>query len=61
MFHEAIVRCAGNAWTGAHLAGLAGKLVLDRLFALSWARRQPSSRAVLFTPDGERRFLEWIR
>lgn len=44
-----------------HLAGVAGKLVLERLLALSWARRQPASRVILFTPDGERRFLEWIR
>ena len=44
-----------------HLAGLVGKLVLDRLLALSWARRMPSSRVVLFTPEGERRFHDWLR
>ncbi len=43
-----------------HLAGLIGKATLDRLFALSWARRLPSSRVVAFTPEGERRFREWI-
>lgn len=43
-----------------HLAGLVGKLVLDRLLALSWARRMPSSRVVLFTPEGERRFHDWL-
>ena len=43
-----------------HLAGLIGKATLDRLFALSWARRLPASRVVAFTPEGERRFREWI-
>lgn len=43
-----------------HLAGLLGKATLDRLFALSWARRLPASRVVAFTPEGERRFREWI-
>ena len=43
-----------------HLAGLIGKATLDRLFALSWARRLPSSRVVAFTPEGERRFRDWI-
>lgn len=43
-----------------HLAGLVGKATLDRLFALSWARRLPASRVVAFTPEGERRFREWI-
>lgn len=44
-----------------HLAGLAGKMILDRLLALSWARRLPSSRVIAFGPEGERRFLEWLR
>ncbi len=43
-----------------HLAGLIGKALLDRLFVLSWARRLPASRVVAFTPEGERRFREWI-
>lgn len=43
-----------------HLAGLIGKATLDRLFVLSWARRLPASRVVAFTPEGERRFREWI-
>lgn len=43
-----------------HLAGMIGKATLDRLFALSWARRLPASRVVAFTPEGERRFREWI-
>lgn len=43
-----------------HLAGSIGKATLDQLFALSWARRLPASRVVAFTPEGERRFREWI-
>lgn len=43
-----------------HLAGQAGKLILDRLLEMDWARRQPGSRVVDFTPDGERRFRQWL-
>lgn len=43
-----------------HLAGFAGKLVLDQLFSLGWAKRLPSSRIVSFTPDGDRRFRQWL-
>lgn len=43
-----------------HLAGSVGRLVLDRLFALSWARRLPNSRIVAFSPEGERRFRHWL-
>ena len=41
-----------------HLAGRLGVALLNRFFALGWAKRDPASRAVLFTADGERRFLE---
>lgn len=44
-----------------HLAGQVGKAVLDRLFALSWARRVPSSRVIRFSPEGERRFRAWLK
>ncbi|MHC5655788.1 ArsR/SmtB family transcription factor [Stappia sp. ICDLI1TA098] len=44
-----------------HLAGQIGKAMLDRLLALSWARRLPSSRVVSFSPEGERRFRDWLR
>ncbi|MDS9470100.1 winged helix-turn-helix domain-containing protein [Paracoccus sp. MBLB3053] len=43
-----------------HLAGLIGKAMLDRFFALSWARRQPDSRIIRFSPEGERRFRQWL-
>ena len=44
-----------------HLAGLVGRLILEHVLALSWARRMPASRVIAFSPDGERRFLDWLR
>ncbi|WCL54730.1 ArsR/SmtB family transcription factor [Gimibacter soli] len=43
-----------------HLAGSAGKLILDQFFALGWAQRQPATRAIIFSGTGERRFRELI-
>lgn len=45
----------------SHLAGRLGAAVLQRIFALGWAKRDVASRAVVFTADGERRFLEMVR
>lgn len=39
-----------------HLAGALGAALLARIFELKWARRDRSSRAVLFSPEGERAF-----
>jgi hypothetical protein len=39
-----------------HLAGALGAAMLARVFELKWARRDRMSRAVLFSPDGERAF-----
>ncbi|MBV2359003.1 ArsR family transcriptional regulator [Thalassococcus sp. CAU 1522] len=39
-----------------HLAGSLGRAMLDRMFVLGWARRDPDSRAVHFTPPGARAF-----
>lgn len=44
-----------------HLAGQLGAALLRRFFDLGWAKRDGESRAVLFTADGERRFLEMTR
>lgn len=44
-----------------HLAGALGAALLDRFFALCWARRDRGSRAVLFSPRGERAFDELFR
>jgi hypothetical protein len=40
----------------SHLAGSLGAALLDRFFALGWARREKDSRAVRFTPPGLRAF-----
>jgi DNA-binding transcriptional ArsR family regulator len=40
-----------------HLGGALGAAMLDRLFALDLARREPRSRLVTFTPAGDR----WLR
>lgn len=37
-----------------HLGGALGAALLDRIFALGWASRQPDGRAVLFSARGER-------
>ncbi|HMN73801.1 MAG TPA: metalloregulator ArsR/SmtB family transcription factor [Rhodoblastus sp.] len=39
-----------------HLAGALGAILLRHILAAGWARRDPKSRAVLFTPPGERAF-----
>lgn len=44
-----------------HLAGRLGTALLNRFFQLGWAHRDPASRAVHFTADGERQFLLQIR
>jgi len=40
-----------------HLAGGLGAALLTRFFDLGWAKRDPETRAVHFTADGERQFL----
>lgn len=44
-----------------HLAGRLGSALLSRFFDLGWAKRDPETRAVLFTADGERQFLALTR
>jgi DNA-binding transcriptional ArsR family regulator len=44
-----------------HLAGSLGAALLSRVYEQGWARRDKSSRAVLFTANGERRFRELLR
>lgn len=41
----------------SHLAGTLGKALLQHFVEHGWARRSSESRAVLFTPEGERKFL----
>src|SRR4249919_2993612 len=44
-----------------HLAGSLGAAMLDRFYDLKWARRDRSSRAVHFSPQGERGFQRLFR
>jgi len=37
-----------------HLGGALGAAILDRIFAMRWARREVGSRAVVFSASGER-------
>lgn len=43
-----------------HLAGRAGKAILERLLALDWARRVPQSRVITFSAEGERLLAHWL-
>lgn len=43
-----------------HLAGSAGKLILDQLLELGWARRVPATRVIDFSASGEQRFQSLI-
>ncbi|NLS02655.1 helix-turn-helix transcriptional regulator [Rhizobium sp. P32RR-XVIII] len=42
----------------AHLAGSLGKALLSSFFDKGWARRNAESRSVIFSPEGERQFLQ---
>lgn len=39
-----------------HLAGAFGAALLERIYALGWAKRESGSRVVSFSPSGERAF-----
>ena len=41
-----------------HLAGSVGAALLQRIYALGWARRETGSRVVRFSPAGEQAFRE---
>lgn len=44
-----------------HLGGALAAAMLERLFALGWARRERDSRAVVFSAGGERALLSALR
>ena len=44
----------------SHLAGIVGRLLLERVVALGWARRESGSRAVRFTAPGIADFHLWL-
>jgi len=39
-----------------HLSGSLGKALLSHFLDRGYARREPGSRAIVFSPEGERRF-----
>jgi DNA-binding transcriptional ArsR family regulator len=43
-----------------HLGGALGAAILDRIFALRWARREMDGRAVIFSGNGERALQAWL-
>jgi DNA-binding transcriptional ArsR family regulator len=43
-----------------HLAGALGSALLSRVCALGWAKRDPGSRVIRFTPRGQKSFLELV-
>ncbi len=45
----------------SHLAGSLGAAMLARFYDLRWARRDRASRAVIFSPQGERDFRRLLR
>ena len=45
----------------SHLAGGLGAAMLGRFYDLKWARRDRATRAIHFSPDGERAFQRLFR
>jgi DNA-binding transcriptional ArsR family regulator len=44
----------------SHLSGMLGTAIFERVLARGWAVRQPGTRVVRFSPDGERRMKAWL-
>ena len=44
-----------------HLGGALGAAILDAILARRWMRRLPDSRALVFSPSGERALRDWVR
>jgi DNA-binding transcriptional ArsR family regulator len=42
----------------SHLAGALGAAILDKIIMEKWARRDPESRAIIFSPKGRQTFAE---
>jgi DNA-binding transcriptional ArsR family regulator len=43
-----------------HLGGALGAAILGRILSLRWAHRETDSRAITFSPSGERSLREWV-
>jgi DNA-binding transcriptional ArsR family regulator len=53
--------CLDWSMRRAHLAGSLGGALLDKFYNLDWAKRDRKSRAVIFSPRGEKKFREAFR
>lgn len=53
--------CLDWSMRRAHLSGALGGALLDRVYKLDWAKRDRKSRAVIFSPRGEKKFREAFR
>jgi hypothetical protein len=53
--------CLDWSMRRSHLGGALGAALLERIYALDWARRSRHSRIVVFSPGGERAFLRAFR
>lgn len=51
------LQCLDWSERRTHLAGTLGKAILEQLYALNWAKREPNSRVIRFNRDGEKQFL----
>ena len=50
---DALARSYRDLFRRHHLGGALGAALLERCFALGWARRERDSRVVVFSPSGE--------
>jgi DNA-binding transcriptional ArsR family regulator len=53
--------CLDWSMRRAHLAGALGGALLDTFYDRDWAKRDRKSRAVIFSPRGEKKFREAFR
>jgi hypothetical protein len=53
--------CLDWSMRRAHLAGSLGGALLDTFYDRDWAKRDRKSRAVIFSPRGEKKFREAFR
>jgi hypothetical protein len=44
----------------SQLSGTLGAAIFDRVLTRGWAVREPGTRVVRFSPDGERRMKAWF-
>lgn len=53
--------CLDWSMRRSHLSGAVGGALLEKIYYLDWAKRDRKSRAVIFSPRGEKKFREAFR